>query len=122
MAKNSSGFTLIECLVALLIISIVLASSTRTIALSINDVRDGYIREVASWVAKNQFNEYFITNSFPDLGSTKKFASMSGLDFIVNTQVTQTNNPYFRQIEIRVSPKAKPSYTSYKTVSFISQY
>ncbi len=120
--KNAiNGFTLIECLVALLIIAIVLASATRAIGMSIDDVRNNYSREAAMWVANNSINQLYLDEVYPNLGVTKKTVKIAGIDFIINTNITQTGNPYFRKVEISVSEPKLPKYSIYHTASFISQ-
>ncbi|MFN7093923.1 MAG: type II secretion system minor pseudopilin GspI, partial [Burkholderiales bacterium] len=69
LVAQPDGFTLIECLVALLIIAIVLASTTRAMGLSVEDVRENYVREVANWVADNQINQYSLDGTYPNLGT-----------------------------------------------------
>jgi general secretion pathway protein I len=117
-----AGFTLIECLVALLILAIVLASSTRSIGMAIQDVHDNYVREAASWVAQNQYNQISLDGVFPQPGSTKQNVTMSGTKFIVTTTVVTTPNPYFRKVDISVTTQDNPTYAVYHTVSFFSQY
>ena len=72
MQHRRAGFTLIECLVALFIVTIVLASASRAIGLIISDVHDTFVREVATWVAENEYNMYFVNNEYPDIGAVKK--------------------------------------------------
>lgn len=121
MAKKN-GFTLIECLVALMIIAIVLASATRAIGTIIQDVHDSFVREVATWVAENEYHALVIAGQYPDMGEVKKSISMAGVTFNVVETVTQTPNPYFRRITISMSDAQTPNYTIFKTVNFISQY
>ena len=118
----NKGFTLIECLVALLIIAIVLASATRAIGMAIEDVQDAYAREAANWVADNQYNQYYLDENFPDFGNSTTNVTMAGVDFVVETAITATPNQYFRRIEIAVSEKKKPKYVLFRTVNFIAQY
>ncbi|MFN8770242.1 MAG: type II secretion system minor pseudopilin GspI [Neisseriaceae bacterium] len=116
------GFTLIECLVALLIIAIVLASATRAIGMSVDDVRNNYIREAAMWIADNQITQFYLDNSYPNLGINKQEVNMANIDFIMTTNIQATGNQYFRRIVISVSEKNSPNYIIYHTVSFKSQY
>ncbi len=122
MNKKSAGFTLIECLVALLIIAIVLASSTRSIGLAVTDVRDSYVRQLANWVADNQANQYWLDGTFPELGVSSKEVVMGGVTFIVSIDILVTVNPYFRRVEISVSEKKNPKYIIFKTVAVVAQY
>ncbi|MBX9599027.1 MAG: type II secretion system minor pseudopilin GspI [Burkholderiales bacterium] len=122
MKKQQNGFTLIECLVALFIVAVVLASASRAIGLIISDVHDSFVREVATWVAENEYNQYLLNNQYPDLGIVKKKLSSAGVDFNVTETVLQTPNPYFRRIEITISEKSTPDHMIYKTVNFIAQY
>ena len=119
---SQKGFTLIECLVALLIVAIVLASATRAIGMAVEDVKDSYAREAANWVADNQYNQFYLDGQYPDLGNSTKNVNMAGIDFIVAIAITATPNQYFRRVEISVSEKKNPKYTLFRTVSFISQY
>lgn len=120
--KANSGFTLIECLVALFIIAIVLASATRSISMTITDVEDTTSREAANWVVNNQYAGYRIDGIYPDLGISKKTVQMAGRSFLVMSTVSATPNPYFRRIDIAVSTTDKPDHILFKTVNFMSQY
>ena len=120
--KKIAGFTLIECLVALFIIAIVLASSTRAIGLSVDDVREVYIRQVANWAVENQANQYLMDKIYPDLGQSKKDITLGGINLIVQSTISSTPNPFFRKIEISVAERKRPKHIMFKTVNFISQY
>jgi|GEM_PF-844750 len=120
--KRQLGFTLLECLVALFIIAIVLASTTRAISLSISDVHDSFTRQIATWVADNQASQYTFDGVYPEVGSTTKNVNMGGVDFIVVANVQSTPNPYFRRLDIAVTEKSKPKRPIYKTSNFISQF
>lgn len=117
-----SGFTLIECLVALFIIAIVLASTTRSIGLSIADVNDSFTRQVATWIAANQSSQYLIDRVYPEINKTTQNITMGGINFVVVADVAGTPNPYFRRINISVAKKDTPNRIIYKTTNFISQF
>ena len=120
--NQNRGFTLIETLVALLIIAIVLSTASRAIGLAISDVKDSYSREVASWIAANEYSDIKILGEYPDLGNSKKNVTMIGIDYQVEIAIVATPNPYFRKIDIAVSKKDNPNYVLFRTVNFISQY
>ena len=120
--NQKSGFTLIECLVALFIIALVLASAAKAIGMTVEDVEGTIDREAANWAVNNQYASYRIDNIYPDMGNTKKTVEMAGRSFIVNSTVSATPNPYFRRIDIAVSRTSDPNHILFKTVNFISQY
>lgn len=122
MYKDNNGFTLIECLVALFIVAIVLASSSRAIGIISSDLRDTFVIETATWVAENEYNNYSISNIFPELGDQKKEISMAGIDFLVTETVSNTQNPYFRKVEIVIAEKDSPENSIFRTINFIAQY
>lgn len=119
---KDKGFTLIECLVALFIVAVVLASATRAIGIIISDVHDSFVREVAIWVADNEYNNYKVNSQYPDPGTVKKKITSAGIDFNVIDTVSNTPNPYFRRVEIVISEASSPNYNIFKTVNFIAQY
>ena len=118
----SKGFTLIECLVALLIVAVVLASASRALGMIIHDVHDSYVREVATWIAENEYNEYNIRAVYPEVGIKDEKITFAGVNFNLKQKVIQTANPYFRRIEISISETETPNYVIFKTVNFIAQY
>jgi general secretion pathway protein I len=120
--KKIKGFTLIECLVALFIIAIVLATASRSIGVSLNDVQNNYARTVAMWIADNQINQFYLDGIFPELGKLNRTVKMANLEFDIEINISSTNNPYFRKIEIILNEKNKPKSQIYKTITFISQY
>jgi general secretion pathway protein I len=122
MRKSLTGFTLIECLIALFIVAIVMASSSRAIGVISSDLRDTFVIEAATWVAGNEYNEMRITNTFPDIGVQKKDATMANMDFIVTETVSNTQNPYFRKVEIAIAEKNTPDNSIFRTINFIAQY
>ncbi len=116
------GFTLIECLVALLIIAIALGSAGRAIGTAVNNVKDSYYKQVAAWVGNNQVSNIMVSGTFPDLGTTSKQESMANIDFVETIVVTNTPNKFFRQVEVSVADKNHPNYSLARIVNFISQY
>lgn len=122
MCDKKQGFTLIECLVALFIVAVVLASATRAIGIVISDVHDSFVREVATWVADNEYNAYYINSEFPPAGIVTKKITYAGINFIVIKTVKNTPNQFFHRVEIAVSEANSPHYIIYKTINFIAQY
>lgn len=101
----SAGFTLVEVMVALLVVGIALTIATQaatSIAQSMYELRQ---RSYAGWSAQNRVNELQMQRVWPVLG-TRQFPCPQGdYDFLCEEEVTATANPYFRRIEVRVYAK-----------------
>lgn len=119
MMKN--GFTLIECMVALFLSAIVIASAVRSIHIITSDVHDAIVLEVATWIAENEYNQFLINKEYPDLGVYNKKISNAGLDFDLKERVDETQNPYFRKITLSIKEVKNKEYI-FNTVNFLSKY
>ena len=100
--QSAFGFTLLEVLVALAIISLALTGALR--ALGSTTVASEGLRErtLASWVALNRLTELRITYTFPDIGTTQGKATQGGQEFIWRMDVAYSPNPLFRKVDITV--------------------
>ena len=68
--NRQSGFTLIEVMVALVIVSIALASMTVTMGGMLNNATTLRERTYASWIAQNKIVEFRLANEVPEVGTT----------------------------------------------------
>lgn len=115
------GFTLIECMVALFLSAIVIASAVRSIHIITSDVHDAFVLEVATWIAENEYNEFIINGDYPDLGIHEKKVTNAGMNFDVKETVAETQNPYFRKITVSIKEANKKEYI-FNTINFLSKY
>ncbi|MDH3438692.1 MAG: type II secretion system minor pseudopilin GspI, partial [Betaproteobacteria bacterium] len=105
------GFTLIEVLVALAIISIALLSALRAAGQGTNNVAELRSRLFAGWVAENRLAEHRARADWLPLGIQRGSRREGGHDFVWREEVIATPNPAFRRIEIRVFADADESYS-----------
>jgi len=104
--EQSRGFTLLEVLVALVIVATALAAAMRAVtSLTVNI---GDIRENAEggWSAENRITEIAITGEWPDIGTLSFSCPQGDRDYVCEQQVEQTPNPYFRRVEVLVRSTA----------------
>ncbi len=104
--EQSRGFTLLEVLVALVIVATALAAAMRAVtSLTVNI---GDIRENAEggWSAENRITEIAITGEWPDIGTLSFSCPQGDRDYVCEQQVDQTPNPYFRRVEVLVRSTA----------------
>ena len=99
---RSSGFTLIEVLVALSIVAIALMAGLRsTDALSRNASRQS-TQWLAQICAENEFSRLRLSRQMPSVGVSTAPCPQANLDLRVTLNVQATPNPNFRRIDAKV--------------------
>jgi len=103
---QQQGFTLIEIIVALLVISVALGAIITTTA---NSVKHGsHIKEktIALWVAQNYIAETIIISKskkkWPSTGFKFDTISMAGNKWFLKSQIKQTPDNNIRRIDVSV--------------------
>jgi general secretion pathway protein I len=113
-----SGFTLIEVLVALAIVSIALLAALRAAGQSTADFTELRARLLASWVAENLLAEHRARGDWLPLGVRRGSEIEGGIEFAWREEVVATPNPAFRRIDVFVSaapadPRALAHFTGF---------
>lgn len=101
---ESRGFTLIEVLVALAIISIALLASLRVAGAGTNSVAELRGRLLAGWVAENVLAEQRARGAWLPLGMQRGVARQGGIEFGWREDVVATPDSVFRRVDVRVFP------------------
>ena len=96
------GFTLVEVLVALAIISIALLAALRVAGGGTNSVGELRARLLAGWVAENVLAEQHARGEWPSLGMQRGTQRQGGIEFTWREEVIATPNVSFRRVDIRV--------------------
>jgi len=118
-ALGPRGFTLIEVLVALAILAVALAAGVRATGAAADSTRALKERLVATWVAQNRLAEYAVRPLFPDAGARQGSAEQAGMQFTWQETVSQTPNPRFRRVEVRVFPASAPNHVVATLVGYV---
>lgn len=106
--SEQKGFTLIEIIIALLVISVALGAIISTTGNSVS--HGAYLKEktITLWVAENHLSEIVITKQWPTTGQHSFEITMAGKTWYLNNKVTQTPNQFIRRLDISVyGDKAK---------------
>lgn len=113
----STGFTLIEVLLALAVFSLAglaLLNTADTHFTSLNNLED---KMIADWVASNQLVEAHLVQTWPPQNNKKGKVDMAGRDWYWTQKVVKTTDNDMRQIviEIRNSDDDELALTSLMT-------
>lgn len=114
-----AGFTLIEVLVALAIVSIALMSALRAAGQGTDTVGELRARLLAGWVAENLLAEHRARRDWLPLGIQRGTGRQGGLDFAWREEVVATPNPAFRRVDVRVYAAAEESHSLAHLVGFV---
>lgn len=101
--SNARGFTLLEVLVALVVIAFALASVIKVVGSGAANA--SYLRDktFAHWVAANRLAQMQTQENFwPSRGDDDGMMEMAGREWYWATKVSDTPDPEMRRIEIRV--------------------
>jgi general secretion pathway protein I len=100
--RAQRGFTLIEVLVALAIVSIALFAGTQAIsALTTGSERQSDTL-LAHVCAENELHKLRLSRQMPSVGNSEQACTQAGRDYRVRLEVRPTPNPSFRRVDARV--------------------
>lgn len=100
--KASAGFTLLEVLVALVIVGTVLGASLRAVASLAQNSAGLRATMMANWSAENRLAQIRLGHEWPAIGE-KTFPCPQGeLNLLCEEHVLSTPNPSFRRVEVLV--------------------
>jgi general secretion pathway protein I len=101
-APRQHGFTLLEVLVALVIIGVALAASMRGALSVTNAAEDLRHTLLATTIAENRLAELRLQRGSLEVGQTTAACAQAGVEFECEQIVRSTPNPFFRRVELRV--------------------
>ena len=101
-AKRGTGFTLIEVLVALAIISIALLAALRAAGQGTANLGELRARVLAGWVAENLLAEHRARGDWLPLGIQRGSEREGDIEFGWREEVVATPHPAFRRVDVFV--------------------
>jgi general secretion pathway protein I len=114
-----AGFTLVEVLVALAIISVALLATLRVAGQSTTGVEELRARMLAGWVAENRLAEHRAYGAWLPPGIVHGEERQGGVYFTWREEVIATPNPDFRRIDVFVYAVADDAYPLSHLTGFI---
>ena len=125
---RSSGFTLLEMLLAMVVIAVVgitISTATGNVASQTFTLER---RTMAHWVGQNQINRLRLSlrgenNTLPEGKDTVR-VYMGERDWQVRTEIKATDHPWIRRVEVNVFElqQGTPAGPFEHTVAFLGRY
>jgi general secretion pathway protein I len=100
--KISKGFTLLEVLVALVIVGTVLGASLRAVGSLAQNSSGLRATMMANWSAENRLAQIRLGKEWPQLGDRSFPCPQGELNLLCEEHVLSTPNPSFRRVEVLV--------------------
>ena len=100
--STAAGFTLIEVLVSLAILSIALGAGLRAAAVALDNTAELKERTLARWAGKNQLARLQLQTDLPALGLTSGQVHQGPFDFLWKVEIESTPNPDFRRATVTI--------------------
>ncbi len=117
LARQSRGFTLIEVIVALVVVSLGMLGVITAVSQTASN--SGYLRDktLAHWIAMNRLTEVRLQKTAPAVDKSSDEVEMGNRRWKWTMNVTQTPVETIRRIEITVRPEEAKEGSSLASVS-----
>ena len=106
LARREDGFTLVEVLVALVILAVAAAGLISAAEAHVDSIRALEARAAAQWVAENRIVE--LTASKETEPAMSETVAMLGQSWTVAITRRQSDDPELRAMTISVAPEGEP--------------
>lgn len=100
--RRCTGFTLLEVLVALVIVGTALGASLRAVGSLTQNSDDLRASMMATWSAENRLSQIRLAHEWPALGQRRFDCPQGDLHLLCEEEVFTTPNPFFRRVEVSV--------------------
>jgi general secretion pathway protein I len=120
-AKRGVGFTLIEILVAVAILAVALAATTRAASVATDGALETRQRVLATWAGENRVAELRARAIFPPVATSRLTTDEGGLALVIDETVTETPNPTMRRVDLAISEARDPARVLTRLTAYVSQ-
>ncbi|MGE5615789.1 MAG: type II secretion system minor pseudopilin GspI [Bacillota bacterium] len=120
-AKRGVGFTLLEVLIAVAILAVALAATTRAASVATDGTLETRERLLATWAAENRVAELRARRIFPDAGTSRVSATEGGVDLGIEEAITETPNPGIHRIDLAVSDARDAGRVLVRLTAYVSR-
>ena len=117
----SAGFTLIEVLVALAIVSIALLAALRAAGQGTRSAEELRLRLIASWVAQDALAEHRARGDWLPLGIHRGVRRQAGEALVLREDVTALPDARFRRVDFFVYADRDESHALARLTGFVTR-
>ncbi len=119
MSPVRRGFTLLEVLVALVIVGTALGASLRAVGSLTANSAGLRATMMATWAAENRLVQVRLERVFPSNGKRSFECPQGDLKLVCQEEVLSTQNPRMRRVEVSVYDMADPNRRIIKLVQLV---
>ena len=120
LPRRTTGFTLIEVMVALVIVSLALAGVAASMGQMIDTANTMRDRTFASWIAQNKITEMRIAGVIPEVGESSGDVDYANTSWDWTADVSETGVENLMKVDVAVS-YAGSDATIFKVTGFIGE-
>ena len=115
----ASGFTLLEVLVALVIVGTALGAGLRAVGSLTSNSAGLRASMMATWSAENRLVQIRLGREFPQVGKRNFPCAQGDLQLICEEEVITSPNPQLRRIEVSVFDAERPERRIVKLIQLV---
>ncbi|MBZ2206030.1 type II secretion system minor pseudopilin GspI [Massilia soli] len=119
LPRRSRGFTLLEVLVALVIVGTALGASLRAVGSLAQNSSGLRAAMMATWSAENRLVQVRLSKDFPEIGKQSFECPQGDLRLICQEEVLASPNPRLRRVEVSVYDSDNPERRIIKLVQLV---
>lgn len=117
--RREPGFTLLEVLVALVIVGTALIASLQAVGSLTRNSEGLRTTMMATWSAENRLVQIRLAGEFPSVGKNSYACPQGGLQLQCEEEVIMSPNPLMRRVEVSVYDSAHPQRRIIKLVQLV---
>jgi general secretion pathway protein I len=117
--RQPRGFTLLEVLVALVIVGTALSAGLRAVGSLTSNSAGLRASMMATWSAENRLVQIRLGREFPEIGKRNFPCPQGDLNLICEEEVLSSPNPLLRRIEVSVFDVDNPGRRIVKLVQLV---
>lgn len=118
-SRHAFGFTLLEVLVALVIVGTALAAGLRAVGSLTSNSAGLRASMMATWSAENRLVQIRLGREFPAIGKRSFPCPQGDLNLVCEEEVLSSPNPLLRRIEVSVFDADNPGRRIVKLIQLV---